>query len=49
MGELPAHDTAHNIWNQLGDITKFGRGMATIAKANKAAAATLTKAVALFA
>lgn len=49
MGELPAHDAAHDIWNQLGDINKLSGGMATIAKANKGAAARVSAEVARFA
>ena len=41
MEKLPFHDEAHQIWSLLGELSKLSGGMKTIARANKAAAATL--------
>lgn len=44
MGELPMHDEAHEVWRLLGDINQISGGMKTVARANKAAAATISAA-----
>lgn len=46
MASLPAHDLAHRIWNQIGDINQISGGMRAIARANKNTAQAWRDAVA---
>lgn len=45
MASLPAHDEAHEIWRQIGDVNRVEGGMAAIAAANKSAARVWREAV----
>jgi hypothetical protein len=46
MATLPAHDEAHEIWRQIGDVNRIEGGMSTIVAANKLAAGVWREAVA---
>ena len=45
MAALPAHDTAHAVWRQIGDVNHIEGGMPTIVRANKYAAGVWREAV----
>ena len=45
MAAIPHHDTAHQVWELIGDVRKVTGGMRTIAAANKTAAKTIAMAV----
>ena len=46
MATLPAHDEAHEIWRQIGDVNRIEGGVSTIVAANKLAAGVWREAVA---